>query len=80
MTASQLLILRNDIDAKLNEMAEELEKQLAQIKGFSAPKRARKPGRQPRKGPLAGRKIEPKYRNPEDHLRLGPAAVSSHAG
>ena len=67
MTASQLLILRNDIDARLNDMAEELEKQLVQIKGFSAPKRGRKPGRRPRKGPLSGRKVQAKYRNPSDH-------------
>src|SRR5215470_14864114 len=67
MTASQLLILRNDIDARLNDMAEELEKQLVQIKGISAPKRGRKPSHQVRRHPLAGRKVEPKYRNSADH-------------
>jgi DNA-binding protein H-NS len=67
MNASQLLILRNDIDAQLANMAEELEKQLVQIKGITAPKRGRAPDSRPKRGPLAGRKVEPKYRNPADH-------------
>ena len=61
---SESMTIKDDGKTKRSE---ELEKQLVQIKGFSAPKRGRKPGRQPRKGPLAGRKIKPKYRNPADH-------------
>jgi|HubBroStandDraft_6_1064221.scaffolds.fasta_scaffold857818_2 hypothetical protein len=35
MSASQLLLLRNEIDLRLSDMAKELEKQLVQIKRIS---------------------------------------------
>ena len=58
MTAGQLLTLRNDIDMRLGQMAAELEKQLVQIKGLSAPTTRRR-----RRSPLKGKKASPKYRN-----------------
>jgi DNA-binding protein H-NS len=58
MSAGQLLTLRNDIDLRLQQMASELEKQLVQIKGLSAPTTR---GR--RTSSLKGMKAAAKYRN-----------------
>lgn len=63
MTAGQLLTLRDDIDAILGGMAKELEAQLVQISSIKLPA---KRGPQKRKSKLAGRKVPPAFRNPDN--------------
>lgn len=63
MTASELLTLRNEIDFRLNDLAEELEKQLLQIRAGGHTESQPAPKKQ---GRIARRKLSPKYRNPAD--------------
>ena len=62
MSATQLLMLRDDVDAALLKMRKDLEAQLVKIDGISTP-RAPRSGR---KRKSAGVKVAPKYRNPAD--------------
>jgi len=64
MNAGQLLNLRHQIDVALDGMKKELEAQLVQISSLSGPRIKRSTPTVRKKGPLAGRKVAPKYRNP----------------
>src|ERR1700682_1829257 len=64
MNAGQLLNLRHQIDAALDGMKKELEAQLVQISSLSGPLIKRTTPTVRKKGPLAGRKVAAKYRNP----------------
>ena len=65
LNAGQLLSLRDQINAALEGMKKELEAQLVQIGSISGPRIKRtKPS--VRRSKLAGRKVAPKYRNPDN--------------
>jgi DNA-binding protein H-NS len=63
MTLDDLSSLRDDIDAHLDEMRNDLAKQLARLAGYGAGTGARRG----RGSSLKGRKVPPKYRKPKDH-------------
>ena len=64
LSAGQLLSLREEIDQTLAGMVAELEKQLVQIQGIAPTRRT--PKRAKRTNSLAGKKVPPKYRNPDN--------------
>jgi DNA-binding protein H-NS len=65
MNAGQLLSLRHQIDAALEGMKKELEAQLVQIGAISGP-RIKRTKLTVRRSKLTGRKVAPKYRNPDN--------------
>src|SRR5258707_1163257 len=75
MNAGQLLNLRHQIDAALDGMKKELEAQLVQISSLSGPLIKRSTPTVRKKGPLAGRKVAPKYRNPTNTKETGELSM-----
>ena len=73
MTVDQLFTLRDGIDKVLSEKRVELQRSLQQLSGWTggaktSPTGKRGPGRPSGGGSsLRGKKVEPKYRNPDNH-------------
>jgi DNA-binding protein H-NS len=68
LPAGALLSLRDEIDHALAGMVRVLEQQLVKIKGTGTgnPSAKRAPTKRKASSKLAGRKVAPKYRNPEN--------------
>jgi DNA-binding protein H-NS len=67
LTVDQLLELRNSLDKYLGEKREQLQNSLGALERISGLNQRGKPGRNFRGAhPSKGKKVAPKYRNPDD--------------